>query len=282
MILNKENVLKVSLLVEIAHPLAKIPVVNNEGRPFYFPGVGGISYNFGLGDNAFKMNGDHIEPDVSTKNKDKALNNTCMSLACIGNKAKVVSGDAKGMEGYVIGKHGGVDHILIYFPEKDKLVIGDRIQIQAWGQGLEIIDWPEVKVFNIDPELLEKIPIEEKNGKLIFPVKAVIPAQLMGSGIGASNPIGTDYDINTYDMDEIKKYKLDELKIGDFVAIENHFNAFGVGGFRKNAVSIGVVVHSNCVQAGHGPGIVVIMTATNEALSMKVVDEMNLKQFFDI
>ncbi|ANQ54262.1 hypothetical protein BG95_07520 [Thermosipho sp. 1063] len=282
MILNDSKVVKLSLLVEIVHPIARIPVLNNDGKPYYFPGVGGISYNFGLGDNVFEIFGDHVEPDVSTKNKDKVFNDTCMNLACIGNKAVVVSGEAKGMEGYVIGKHGGVDNILIYFPQKDKLVIGDKIQICGFGQGLEIIDYPDLKVFNIDPNLLKKISIIEKNGKLIFPVKAIVPSYLMGSGVGASNPTGTDYDINTHDMDEIKRLGLDKLKIGDFVAIKDHYNGYGVGGFRKGAISIGVVVHSNCIKTGHGPGIVVVMTANdNNKLDIELKDEVNLKMFLE-
>ncbi|MDK2886260.1 MAG: hypothetical protein PWP54_818 [Thermosipho sp. (in: thermotogales)] len=277
MITNKEKVVKLSLMVEVAHPVVRTPVLDGDGNAFYFPGVGGITYNFGLGDNAFKMHGDHIEPDVSTKNSDDKLNTTCMTLACIGNEAEVVSGDAKGMKGFVIGKHGGINHILIYFPEKEKLKVGVKIQIKAWGQGLELVDYPDIKLFNIDPELFEKIPIEEKNGKLIVPVTAEIPAHLTGSGIGSSNPAGTDYDINTHDMEEIKRLGIDKIKIGDIVAIKDHYSGFGVGGFRQGAVSIGVVVHSNCVQTGHGPGIVVIMTSTKDIIEPKKVEQMNIK-----
>ncbi|MBO8160497.1 MAG: DUF4438 domain-containing protein [Thermosipho sp. (in: Bacteria)] len=276
---NKDRVVKLSIMVEVAHPVARVPALDRDGNAFYFPGVGGITYNFGLGDNAFKMHGDHIEPDVSTKNKDKDFNNTCMTLACIGNEAVVVSGEAKGLKGYVIGKHGGIDHILVYFEEKDKLVVGDKIQIKAWGQGLELLDYPDVRIYNIDPELFEKLPIVEKGNKLEIPVSAIIPAYLTGSGIGASNPAGTDYDINTHDMEEVRKFGIDKIKIGDLVAISDHYNGFGVGGFRRGAISIGVVVHSNCVKTGHGPGVVVIMTSHTDVLIPKLVDEVNIKDF---
>ncbi|QTA37361.1 DUF4438 domain-containing protein [Thermosipho ferrireducens] len=276
---NKEKVVKLSILVEIAHPLVRIPSLNHEGKPYYFPGVGGITYNFGLGDNAFAMHGDHIEPDVSTKNKDGNFNSTCMTLACIGNEATVISGEAKGLKGFVIGKHGGINHILVYFPEKEKLTIGDRIQIKAYGQGLELLDYPQVKVYNIDPELFEKLPLEEKEGKIHIPVTAIIPAHLTGSGIGSTNPAGTDYDINTHDMEEIKKHNIDKIKIGDLVAITDHFSGFGVGGFKKGAVSIGVVVHSNCIKTGHGPGIVVIMTSPENTIVPVLSDNANIKQW---
>jgi len=277
MITNKEKVVKLSISVEIAHPLVRVPALDRDGNAFYFPGVGGITYNFGLGDNAFKMHGDHIEPDISAKNSNEKFNDTCMTLACIGNEAIVVSGDAKGLKGFVIGKHGGINHILMHFPEKEKLNIGDKILIKAWGQGLELLDYPNIRVYNIDPELFENLPIEEKNGKLIVPVSAIIPAHLTGSGIGASNPTATDYDINTHDIDEIRRMGIDRVKIGDIVAIKDHYSGFGVGGFRKGAISIGIVVHSNCVKTGHGPGIVVIMTTPEEVIEPKKVAQINIK-----
>jgi len=279
---NKDQVVQLSILVEIAHPVVRMPVVDGNGNSFYIPGVGGITYNFGLGDNAFKMHGDHIEPDVSAKNKDKDLNPTCMALACIGNEATVISGDAKGMKGYVIGKHGGIDHILIWFPEKEKLAVGDKIQIKAWGQGLEIVNYPEVKVMNIDPDLFEKIPIKIKNSKLQVPVTAIVPAHLTGSGIGAGNPASTDYDMNTLDKEEIKKFKLDKVRIGDLVAISDHYNGYGAGGYKEGAVSIGVVVHSNCYKTGHGPGMVIIMTSKEGDIVPVLDKDSNIKNYLNI
>lgn len=279
---NKEEVVKISILVEIAHPVVRMPVVDGEGNSYYFPGVGGITYNFGLGDNAFAMHGDHIEPDVSAKHSNKDLNPTCMTLACVGNGTTVISGDGKGMKGYVIGKHGGIDHVLVWLPEKEKLAIGDKLQIKAWGQGLELIDYPAIKLFNIDPELFEKIPIQEIDGKLHVPVSAIVPAHLTGSGIGAGNPAATDYDMNTLDKDEIKKFKLDKVRIGDLVAITDHYNGYGAGGYKSGAVSIGVVVHSNCFKTGHGPGMVIIMTAKNGEIFPVIDESSNIKKYLGI
>lgn len=279
---NKEKVVKLSILVEVAHPVVRMPVVDGKGNSYYFPGVGGITYNFGLGDNAFKMHGDHVEPDVSTKNSNKDLNPTCMALACIGNEAVVISGDGKGMKGYVIGKHGGIDHVLVWVPDKEKLAIGDKIQIKAWGQGLELVDYPNVKMFNIDPELFEKIPIQEKDGKLHVPVTAIVPAYLTGSGIGAGNPAATDYDMNTLDEAEVKRLGLDEVRIGDLVAITDHYNGYGAGGYKSGSISIGVVVHSDCFKTGHGPGMVIIMTAENGEIVPVIDKESNIKKYLGI
>lgn len=282
MILNKDKVVKLSILVEVAHPIVRMPVVDGEGNSYYFPGVGGITYNFGLGDDAFSMYGDHIEPDVSTKQPNKDFNPTCMALACIGNEATVISGDGKGMKGYVIGKHGGIDHILVWVPDKEKLSIGDKIQIKAWGQGLKLLDYPMIKIFNIDPDLFEKIPIEERDGKLHIPVTAIVPAHLTGSGIGAGNPAATDYDMNTLDEETIKKYGLNHVKIGDIVAISDHYNGYGAGGYKEGAISIGVVVHSNCFKTGHGPGMVIIMTSKEGEIKPFIDEQSNIKKYLGI
>ena len=220
-----------------------------------------------------------MEPDVSMKNENNDENLALMTYSCIGNEAIVVSGDAKGRKGYVIGKHGGINHVLVHFDDLEGLKIGDEILVKAHGQGLKLLDYPDIKVYNIDPNLLERIPIREEKGKLIFPVTVKIPAELMGSGVGANNPAGGDYDIITNDEQTIKEIGIDKVRIGDFVAIENHDNSYGMGGYRKGAISIGVVVHSNCVLAGHGPGVVVIMTSASGKIEPILDEKANLRNF---
>ncbi|HCO69692.1 MAG TPA: DUF4438 domain-containing protein, partial [Mesotoga infera] len=136
---NKASVVKISVSGEVAHPLRRSPFrLEIDGTPRLFPGTGGITYNFALGDSAFKMVGDHVEPDVSTKNSEAEKNSAYVGYSCIGNSATLISGDAKGEKGIVIGKHGGINHVLIHFKEdvKEKMVIGDKIQVVGFGQGL--------------------------------------------------------------------------------------------------------------------------------------------------
>lgn len=160
-----------------------------EGRGRAVPGVGGIVYNVKVGDPAFGWAGDHIEPAVSAiLNEEKRANRENQAfnfLACVGNEAVVVSGDAKGARGIVTGHHGGVEHVLIDFDDEtlDKLSIEDKILVRAWGQGLVLPDHPEVKIYNIDPGVLEKMGIRAAKDGITVPVAAKIPAALMGSGI---------------------------------------------------------------------------------------------------
>ena len=77
----------------------------------------------------------------------------------------------------------------------------------------------------------------------------------MGSGTGSSNAYSGDYEIMTADKEEIKRYlELDKLRFGDLVLLQDHDNTYGTG-YLGGAISIGVIIHSDCVKSGHGPGV---------------------------
>ncbi len=260
---NKDKLPVISVLGEVAPPKRRFPyTIDHEGKPKVFPGTGGIVYNIKVGDRVFGWVGDHLEPGVSIRVKDEDENRALNIYTCIGNSAKVVSGEAKGANGFVTGKHGGIEHILVYFEEEtlEKLVIGDKIQIKACGQGLEIENLPGVKFYNLDPHLLEKLVIEIRKGILFFPVTHILPPEVMGSGLGSLSTASGDYDITTQDEKTIKKLRLGELRFGDIVCLLDTDNTYGRC-LKKGAVSIGVVVHANCVIAGHGPGVTTIATS---------------------
>lgn len=271
--LNLEQLVKVAVAGEIASPVLRGNYqVSHEGKPFHLPSIGGITYNVKVGDSVRGWIGDHIEPGVSTYNKEgkdgrdsrySGENIGYNILSCIGNTATLISGDAKNKSGIVTGIHGGAEHVMIDFPDKvlKKLVYGDKVQITAFGLGLAIVDFPEIKFFNLDPDLLLKInPKFNQEKKLEFPVVAVVPPYLMGSGLGADTVVSGDYDITMADEKIVKELGLDKLKFGDIVAIKDTDNSFGRS-FKSGAVSIGVVVHSDCVLAGHGPGVTTIATS---------------------
>ena len=246
--------------------------VDHEGKPFILPSIGGITLNIQVGDSAFGLAGDHIEPGVScSANSEKPFefpNNSLQLLSCIGNEAIIVSGDAKGEKGVVTGHHGGSEHVMIDFPKAilKQLTYDDKIMIRTRGQGLRLIDYPDIKLYNLDPDLLKKMKIKQKKEKKLkglieVPVTTIVPAQCMGSGLGSAHVAAGDYDIMTSDPDTVKEYKLDKLKFGDFVALLDHDNSYGRS-FLKGAISIGVVVHSDCLLAGHGPGVSTLMTCS--------------------
>ena len=188
------------------------------------PGVGGITYNLRVGDPACGWEADHVEPGVSVENKEndarsgQAANTAFNVLSCVGNKAIVVNGEAKGAEGTVTGKHGGIEHVLVDFPPEvlEKLVIGDRILVKAFGVGLKLVDFPEIKVLNMDPALLEAWDIEAKSEKLEVPVTHIVPAAIMGSGLGANQVNSGDYDIQLFDESIVEQYGLETFKAWRF------------------------------------------------------------------
>ncbi|MCF8384066.1 MAG: DUF4438 domain-containing protein [Chlorobium sp.] len=251
--------------------------VDHQGNPFLLPSIGGITLNVQTGDPAFGWAGDHIEPGVScTADTQKPFEHPNVGLqlySCVGNTATIAAGEAKGECGTVIGHHGGSEHLIVEFPRavKEKLTYADTIMIRAKGQGLKLLDYPSVALFNLDPSLLEKLKIREaKGGVLEVPVTTVVPAVCMGSGIGSAHVAKGDYDIMTSDAETVRENGIDKIRFGDFVALLDHDNRYGRA-YRKGAVSIGIVVHSDCLEAGHGPGVTTIMTCA-EPLIRPVID----------
>lgn len=279
---NKDKLVIQSVQGKIHHPLGKNYRVSHEGEPRILPATGGITYNVHVGDNVFGWECDHVEPSVSIRNETKAENDAMMNLACPGNIAKVVSGDAKGVTGYVLGGHGGIEHTIIEFSEEDmeKMAIDDKILIKTHGQGLKLIDYPEIIMTGIDPHVFSRIPIAEKDGKLQFPVVCKIPAVLMGSGIGSMNGHSGDYDIMTQDKALIKELGIDKLRFGDFVLLEDCDNTFGRG-YLKGAVTIGLVIHSDCIKAGHGPGVATFMSCKKPLVEAIINKNANIKNYIN-
>jgi len=255
--------------------------VNPDGHPEFFPGTGGILYNVKIGDNAVKWVGDHLEPGVSSKNSDADRNGAYMLYSCVGNEATVVSGDAKGAKGFVVGKHGGIDHVMIHFDDEtlEKLLIDDKIQVKACGQGMKLAEHPDVVLRSVSPELLDKMNITVKDGKLQIGVAKIAPAAIMGSGLGHVSTASGDYDITLHDKEITKQYGLDELRFGDIVAITDADNRIGRN-FMTGAMTIGVISHSDCVVPGHGPGVTTLMSTLDGKIEVFIDPKANLKDMF--
>ena len=290
---NEENLVELSMQCKPGQPRIRPGwKVDHEGKPFILPSIGGITLNIQVGDSAFGLVGDHIEPGVScSANSEKPFefpNNSLQLLSCIGNEAVIVSGDAKGEKGVVTGHHGGSEHVMIDFPKPvlKQLTYDDKITIRTRGQGLKLIDYPEIKLYNLDPDLLKKMKIKEtkakkQKGSIKVPVTTIVPAQCMGSGLGAVHTAAGDYDIMTSDPDTVKEYQLDKIKFGDFVALLDHDNSYGRS-FLKGAISIGVVVHSDCMLSGHGPGVSTLMTCSKTLIEPVLDTDANIADLLKI
>ena len=70
-------------------------------------------------------------------------------------------------------------------------------------------------------------------------------------------------------------------KFADFVALIDHDNRFGRA-YRKGAVSIGVIIHSDCLRAGHGPGVATVMTCKSSQIEPIIDPKANIADIFEI
>jgi hypothetical protein len=227
-------------------------------------GTASINYTVSLGDLTYGWaNADHVEPDVTVQGRDKERAGSCAIaiLACIGNEAKVLSGEAKGAKGIYIGRHAGSDD-LVWFPKdvKEKLTLNDKIQVKARGVGLQIEGFEDVRVNKLSPELLENIGLKIEGDQLIVPVVMEVPGRIMGSGIGGQFIENIDYDIQTTDPKTVEELGLKKLRLGDLVAIRDHYDFWGRGRY-EGAVTIGVCIHGFSDSAGHGPGLNPVLSA---------------------
>jgi len=288
---NKDKLVKMSVIGEVVSPTvgASIYRVSADGEPMILPGVGGITYNVRVGDLATGWMADHVEPGVSLENRvsdsrmphaqSRALN----VLSCIGNEATVVKGDAKGEKGVVVGKHGGIEHVMTDFqPEvMEKLVIEDKVMVKAYGVGLKLLDMPDVKTYNLSPKFLEAIDPKIASRKLEVPVTHVVPAAIMGSGLGRNHVSSGDYDITLFCEETVNEYGLEDLRLGDLVAIVDADHSYGRI-YRKGAMSVSIVTHSDCVTAGHGPGTTTLFTSKTGAIEPVIDADANIAKILGL
>jgi hypothetical protein len=271
---NVADLVMLSVIGEVASPRLEGNgyTISHAGVPRVLTTSGGITYNVRVGDRAIGWAADHTEPGVTVRNKDPQEHVALTALACIGNDAYVVSGDARGARGTVTGKHGG-GHLLTDFPPDilDRLAIGDRIQVRAYGRGLVLLDAPEVKLLNVSAQLLEALPLEIADGVVSVPVAGIVPPELMGAGIGGPAE-RSDYDIQTADREVLAAHGLSGLRLGDLVAIRDYDNSFSHG-YRKGAWTVACVAHGDSVVAGHGPGVNTVLASPTGAIRPRLAPE---------
>ena len=287
---NEEKLLELVVMGEINHPQllgGKSYLTTWDGKPKLSLGYGGINYSVKIGDSVFGWEeADHAEPGVSISNRDSNSNNALCSYSCIGNEATVLSGEAKGAKGVVTGKSGYVmmpDSILVDFDDAtlEKLAVADKIQIRAKGLGLELDGFEKVKLYAIDPRLLEKMVEQRNEEKITIPVTMTVLPELMGQGVGERPAEFGYWCIQTTCPQSIKECGLLGLKIGDVVALRDQYCGYGRG-YLKEAMTIGVVIHGASDIAGHGPGVNPIITCRGGEVQPKIDPEANIAKYLKL
>jgi len=259
--------------------------VTYDGKPSLTLGMASINYRVSLGDSVYGWaQGDHVEPDVTIQGRDRQSPSECALavLACIGNEAEVLSGEARGAKGYYIGRHAGSDD-KVWFPKDavEKLALNDKVRVRAKGVGLKIEGFEDVKINKLSPELFEKLGLAVDGGEIVVPVVMEVPGHIMGSGLGYQPVESLDYDIQTTCPEVVEQYNLKKLKLGDVVAIRDHSDAYSPGR-HPGAVTIGTVIHGFSDMAGHGPGVNPILSAMPGRIKIKIDPNANIAYYLGI
>lgn len=285
---NRESLLEIAVVGEITHPAIDSRYINNwDGKPSVGLGQGGIVYNIKPGASCFGWAwGEKVEPGVSVDGigNDRAKG-SFRNFTCVGNKAKIVKGEAKGKEGIVVGKVGGLPdgnhHVVVYFEEEvlDDMSIGDKIQVRSAGIGLTFEDYPEVRAVGISPQLLDTMRFKDKEGKLEVPVTTIIPADYVGQGSGGAPVEASCWNVMTQDPQALEDLK--DVKIGDIVALKDILSAWGRG-FYENAYTIGVVSTGASGKLGQGIGVTTLMTCKEREIEPIIDPDANIGKYFKL
>lgn len=282
---NKDKLIVTAVAAVVQPTSGRDYSVTYDGRPWLDVGMASINYNVSLGDPTYGWaQGDHVEPDVTIQGRDRPSASDCAVaiLACIGNEAEVISGEARGAKGFYIGRHAGSDD-KIWLPKEavEKLGLNDRVQVKAKGVGLQIEGFEDVRVNKMSPELLEKIGLTVEDGQLVVPVVLEVPGHIMGSGMGGPGVEYIDYDIQTTCPEVVEEYGLKTLRLGDLVAIRDHYDYWGRGRY-EGAVTIGTVIHGFSEMAGHGPGLNPILSALPGRIKTKIDPHANTAYYLGL
>ncbi|MBC7809613.1 MAG: DUF4438 domain-containing protein, partial [Burkholderiales bacterium] len=242
---NADKLVSVSVMGNIASPgFPGVPAtpysLSADGEAFLLPTYGGIVYNVSVGDSAYGWLADTVHPGVSISVKDDTGNRGLNILACVGNVAVVMSGSAQGARGVVTGKSGRFsEHVIIHFDleAREKMAIGDKIIVRSKGVGLQLPAHPDVHLKSAAPELLDVLEVSTRDdGKLGVPVVAIVPPHLLGAGAGLTSE-GGSLHIQSTDKQALKEAKLDDLRLGDVVALADYDSSWNHG-YLRGAIGI--------------------------------------------
>lgn len=239
--------------------------IDSEGRARPLPGTGGIALGVHAGDLAAQWVADHLMPGASIEDavSTPAQPGALHLLACIGNRVRDAAGRTIGV---VAGKRGGLAPgfwapQLVGVEVSDavaaRLNCEDKVVVETCGRGLVLLDHPGITLANVSPRVLEALPLTEKASVLTCGVRAIIPADLAGSGLGQDSWVG---DLEITDAEAAAG-----LRFGDLVAFTDIDSAV-TRYYQPGWVSIGLVSHGPGHAPGHGVGVTILLTAKTDHL----------------
>jgi len=269
---NQEQLVE-SLLEGCALPTSDAD--NAKNKPV---GLGGVSLNLKLGDSVFGWAVDHATPCVSIY----IPSDIACSFACLGNEARVLTGEAKGTRGTITGICREFGRVMIDFPDSifEHLSLEDKIQIRATGQGLHFGDYEDILVGGISTQLVDKMKIEEdvQEQQLRVPVTAKVPSQYVVSGNETTFGVHLDLRLQSASLEGLS---LEHLRLGDVIALVEHPTAYK-GLLQQEMVSIGIVTYTASSVSGLGPGIQTILAGSSQSLIPFLQEDANIGRYLNL
>ena len=258
-----------------------------DGKPKLAVGIGGIVLNVKIGDPVFGWYADHLNAGVAVSDPDASRRTALNVFSCIGNTAKVLTGDAKGAQGVVVGKTyffaGRTDRIIVHFSDEDlpKLTIGDKVEVEAWGVGLSIDGFEDIRVLSLSPKLLEAMDVKIQDDKLVVPVAMEIPGRMMGLGVGGGPAEVGSWEIQTCSPALNEELRLKNLRFGDLVAVRDVDHDYGRGVY-DGGIIVGVISHGASDLGGCGPGLAAIFSSKKGRIAPVVDKKANVAFYLDL
>lgn len=289
---NFESLIETCVVGTIAHPQSVDEggglAAGFDGRAFAPVVQAGITLNVRIGDRAFHWAwGERVMPGVTIVHTDPAANRALFLLACVGNEATVIDaaldGKLRGQTGVVVGKDAEFGCVIVHFPKRvlERLAVGDRVQIRAIGQGFAIPQPSGVAVANCGPQLFRAINPTQKGGRLRMPVSCIIPGKLMSPEPSSAGVGFQGCEIQSSSPEVIKEYKLDNLRLGDLVAIADFDATFGPR-WHNGAITVGAIVHGPSSMSGRGAGVVVLFSSAGGLIEPVITRKANIADYLNL
>jgi hypothetical protein len=107
-----------------------------------------------------------------------------------------------------------------------------------------------------------------------------MPSSILGSG-SELFPDFVDHDMMSGDREALAELGVDDLRLGDLVAVTDTDHRYGRG-YGPGGVSIGLIMHGDSVMAGHGPGCQEMLVCAQGEIEPVIDPEANLANLLGI
>ncbi|MCX7766597.1 MAG: DUF4438 domain-containing protein [Candidatus Sumerlaeia bacterium] len=289
--LNAEKWIERGLAGQITNLASCKPFFGKTGSSTAEPlPIFGITYNVFLGDPVWEVNAGIVEPGViigtqpgSNENPDESPS---LAMACfLGNKVKIVLTEGGTVEAVVIASSLVLPGcVIIDVAERHRLKLhsSSPCWIISRGAGLCLPEFPQVHIFGIDPECLNKLELQQVGrNHIIVPVTCFIPADYFIPLITEKPGLRPLCYFNTVDKKERDKLGLHQLKFGDLIAISDLDYTSGFK-LKKGAISIGIITMAPIYQWDVGFGLNIILSSSEGRIVPAHNPKANLGQFLSL